>query len=301
MPTPGGASSLRCVEVRGIRRPAVGTPLCGSATPRERCRRRLERTRAKSTGCFRGALARKSQTQAQGERVLGEIHRMNITGFLESIGRDLRRALRGLPRRPAFTIAAVLTLALGIGATTAIFSVVYSVLLKPLPYPNSGELVRIRHPASGLGGRRARHVARDVLHVPEGEPDVRRVRRVVGRWPNAHEWRRDAADTLASRFARDAAGARRAADARPLVHGAGARARGAGAGARDPVVCVLAEPVRRRRSGARARAHGRRAAIASRRHHAGGVSLRRHELAAGHHRRSAVRPRESRHHDASPA
>jgi predicted permease len=75
---------------------------------------------------------------------------MSITGFLESIGRDLRRALRGLPRRPAFTIAAVLTLALGIGATTAIFSVVYSVLLKPLPYPSSGELVRIRHPASGL-------------------------------------------------------------------------------------------------------------------------------------------------------
>ena len=77
---------------------------------------------------------------------------MNITGFLESIGRDFRRALRGLPRRPAFTIAAVATLALGIGATTAIFSVVYSVLLKPLPYPNSGELVRIRQPASGLAG-----------------------------------------------------------------------------------------------------------------------------------------------------
>ena len=75
---------------------------------------------------------------------------MNVTGFLESIGRDLRRALRGLPRRPAFTVAAVATLALGIGATTAIFSVVYSVLLKPLPYPNAGELVRIRHPASGL-------------------------------------------------------------------------------------------------------------------------------------------------------
>jgi predicted permease len=56
-----------------------------------------------------------------------------------------------LPRRPAFTLAAVLTLALGIGATTAIFSVVYSVLIKPLPYPNADELVRIRHTAtSGL-------------------------------------------------------------------------------------------------------------------------------------------------------
>jgi hypothetical protein len=70
---------------------------------------------------------------------------MNIIGFFDSVGRDLRYALRGLQRRPAFTSAAVLTLALGIGATTAIFSVVYSVLIKPLPYANPDELVRIRH------------------------------------------------------------------------------------------------------------------------------------------------------------
>ena len=70
--------------------------------------------------------------------------------LFDSVGRDLRYALRGLRRRPAFTLAAVLTLALGIGATTAIFSVVYSVLIKPLPYPNADELVRIRHPAAGL-------------------------------------------------------------------------------------------------------------------------------------------------------
>ena len=70
---------------------------------------------------------------------------MSIIGFVDSVGRDLRYALRGLARRPAFTFAAVVTLAVGIGATTAIFSVVYSVLIKPLPYPNSDELVRIRH------------------------------------------------------------------------------------------------------------------------------------------------------------
>jgi putative ABC transport system permease protein len=70
---------------------------------------------------------------------------MNIIGFVDSVARDLRYALCGLSRRPAFTFAAVLTLALGIGATTAIFSVVYSVLIKPLPYPNADELVRIRH------------------------------------------------------------------------------------------------------------------------------------------------------------
>src|SRR5688572_14291105 len=75
---------------------------------------------------------------------------MNIIGLIDSVGRDLRYALRGLARRPAFTFAAVVTLAVGIGATTAIFSVVYSVLIKPLPYPNSDELVRIRHGAPGI-------------------------------------------------------------------------------------------------------------------------------------------------------
>ena len=78
---------------------------------------------------------------------------MSLAGLIDSIGRDLRYALRGSLRRPAFTIATVVTLALGIGATTAIFSVVYSVLIKPLPYTNADELVRIRHSFRGeLGG-----------------------------------------------------------------------------------------------------------------------------------------------------
>jgi putative ABC transport system permease protein len=70
---------------------------------------------------------------------------MSILGIVDSVARDLRYALRGLARRPTFTFAALVTLALAIGATTAIFSVVYSVLIKPLPYPNSDELVRVRH------------------------------------------------------------------------------------------------------------------------------------------------------------
>lgn len=77
---------------------------------------------------------------------------MNIVGFFDSVGRDLRYALRGLLRRPAFTLTAAFTLALGIGATTAIFSIVYSVLIKPLPYPNADELVSVSHAAPGLVG-----------------------------------------------------------------------------------------------------------------------------------------------------
>jgi len=64
---------------------------------------------------------------------------------VDAIGAEMRFGARQLYRRPAFACAAILTFALGIGATTAIFSVVYSVLIKPLPYPNADELVRIRH------------------------------------------------------------------------------------------------------------------------------------------------------------
>jgi predicted permease len=63
--------------------------------------------------------------------------------LLDSIWRDLVYAARSFARSPGFTAVAVLTLGLGIAANTAIFSVVYAVLLKPLPYKDSGRMVRL--------------------------------------------------------------------------------------------------------------------------------------------------------------
>jgi putative ABC transport system permease protein len=64
--------------------------------------------------------------------------------LLEELGRDVRFAVRGLVRNPGFAIAALLVLAVGIGANTASFSLVNSVLLRPLPYPQPERLVMLR-------------------------------------------------------------------------------------------------------------------------------------------------------------
>ena len=75
-----------------------------------------------------------------------------MTTRFEELGRDLRYGLRTLVRNPGFTAVAVFTLALGIGATTAIYSVVDGVLLRRLPYPEPERIVRLFELGS-RGGR----------------------------------------------------------------------------------------------------------------------------------------------------
>jgi predicted permease len=79
--------------------------------------------------------------------------RMRVVEFFESVMQDVQYAARGLARRPAFTAVVVLTLAIGVGATTAIFSAVNVLILRPLPYGRPDELMKVSLVLPAEGGR----------------------------------------------------------------------------------------------------------------------------------------------------
>src|ERR1051325_8821255 len=69
-----------------------------------------------------------------------EIYRMNSLGLIETLWQDVRFGVRLLRKTPGFTAVAMLSLALGIGATTSIFSAIYGVLVSPYPYARASEI-----------------------------------------------------------------------------------------------------------------------------------------------------------------
>ncbi|MFC1660382.1 ADOP family duplicated permease [Gemmatimonadota bacterium] len=96
-----------------------------------------------------------AEAQRQARRTFGEPLREKERareswgiGLVHDLRSDARHTLRSLRGNPVFSVVTVLTLALGIGGTTAIFSVVNGVLIKPLPYPGAGELVSVHHVSS---------------------------------------------------------------------------------------------------------------------------------------------------------
>jgi putative ABC transport system permease protein len=99
---------------------------------------------------FGGEMARLYRDRRQEERswslwasLLLDLLRTAPSEHLAILKQDVRHAWRGLRRAPIITATAALTLALGVGASTAVFSVVYAILLRPLPYPDAGRLVEL--------------------------------------------------------------------------------------------------------------------------------------------------------------
>ncbi len=84
----------------------------------------------------------------------------------------LEQTVRSLARAPGYSLAFVLTLGLGIGLNTAIFSVIHGVLLAPLPYPDADRIVYVRQPALGSGVENARFSFQEVQHYRDGSRTI---------------------------------------------------------------------------------------------------------------------------------
>jgi len=115
-------------------------------------------------GLPRAQAERRARIEFGSQENFKEECRETLAGnFIDILFQDVRFCARMLRKSPGFTMVVVLTIAVGIGATTAIFSVVDATLLHPLPYPHANQLVQIVDDLPGVG-------AKDVgMSVPQME------------------------------------------------------------------------------------------------------------------------------------
>jgi predicted permease len=111
---------------------------------------RIDQLRAEGMSLDEARLAAQKQF-GNALRIREDTHEMNNIGWIERLTNDLRVTLRMIRKSPGFALAAIMTLALGIGATTAVFSVVNAVLIRPLPYPDPDSVVGVWHSAQFQG------------------------------------------------------------------------------------------------------------------------------------------------------
>ena len=111
----------------------------------------LERERLRDAGVPDEEAARAAR-RVLGNATLIRERTRDVWGWrwLDDLGRDVRHALRGLRRNAAFTATVVCVLAAGIGANTAMFGIVHGMLIRPLPYPDAGAIVRVGEADRGL-------------------------------------------------------------------------------------------------------------------------------------------------------